>query len=374
LQLETENLQLESSAPDQLTAFPSDWRMRLLEADLVPDLLIRRQIRKLLAQRLREEDKGNVEAQQQHLKQLIAQLKASPIAINTADANSQHYEVPTRFYQLCLGKHLKYSSAYWPEACESLDDAEEAMLNLTCDRARLQDGEAILELGCGWGSLSLFMAARFPGSRVVGVSNSRTQKQYIDDQARQRGLSNLEIITADMNSFDTDFRFDRVVSVEMFEHMRNYQHLLAKIAGWMNPAATLFVHIFTHVHLAYAFEVRDASDWMSQYFFTGGIMPSDDLLLHFQDDLHIGQHWRINGQHYSRTAQAWLKNMDAHRSEILQLFEQSYGRAGSEDKARQREALKWWAYWRIFFMACSELWAYDGGKQWIVSHYLFEKP
>jgi cyclopropane-fatty-acyl-phospholipid synthase len=348
--------------------------MRLLEADLVPDFLIRRQIRKLLAQRLRDEDKGNVDAQQQHLKRLIAQLKTSPMAINTDEANSQHYEVPTRFYQLCLGKHLKYSSAYWPEGCESLDDAEQAMLNLTCERARLQNGDAILELGCGWGSLSLFMAARFPNSRIVGVSNSRTQKQYIDDQARQRGLANLEIVTADMNSFDTDLRFDRVVSVEMFEHIRNYQRLLAKIAGWMKPAATLFVHIFAHVHLAYPFEVRDASDWMSQYFFTGGIMPSDDLLLHFQDDLHIVQHWRVSGHHYARTAEAWLKNMDTHRAEILPLFEQSYGGAASGDKARQREALKWWVYWRVFYMACSELWGYDGGEQWIVSHYVFEKP
>jgi len=360
------------SATD-LAALPIDWRMRLLERDLVPDFLIRRQIRTLLAQRLCEEDKGSVEAQQRHLMQFIERLKASPIAVNTAEANAQHYEVPTRFYQLCLGRHMKYSSAYWPAECTSLDEAEEAMLQLTCERAALEDGDEILELGCGWGSLSLFMAQKFPGSRIVAVSNSRTQKEYIDEQANLRGLGNLEIVTADMNSFDTSRRFDRVVSVEMFEHMRNYQRLLKKIASWMKPAATLFVHIFTHNRFAYPFEVHDASDWMSQYFFTGGIMPSDDLLLHFQDDVKIREHWQVDGTHYAGTAEAWFANMDAHRAEILPLFEQTYGGRASVPSDRKKVALKWWVYWRVFYMACAELWAYKHGQEWLVSHYLFER-
>lgn len=355
------------------TALLADWRMRLLERDVVPDFLIRRQIRDLLAQRLGDESKGSVEEQQRHLMQFIAQLKSSPIAINTAEANAQHYEVPTRFYQLCLGKRLKYSSAYWPNGCKSLDEAEEAMLQLTCERAALEDEDEILELGCGWGSLSLYMAEKFPHSRIVGISNSRTQKLYIDEQSKVRRLNNLEIVTADMNTFETNRRFDRVVSVEMFEHMRNYQVLLKRIASWMKPAASLFVHIFTHRRFAYPFEVRDASDWMSQYFFTGGIMPSDDLLLYFQDDLKIRDHWHVSGTHYAQTAEAWLANMDAHRAEILLLFGRTYGDPASNLLHRKKEALKWWVYWRVFFMACAELWGYQNGEEWLVSHYSFER-
>ena len=348
----------------------SNGKMRLLERDLVPDFLIRRQIRRLLAQRLREQSQGGLEAQQRRLMQLIAQMKASPIAIGTDAANAQHYEVPARFYQLCLGKHLKYSSALWRDGCSSLDEAEEAMLSLTCERAQLQDGNSILELGCGWGSLALFMAARFPHSKIVAVSNSRSQKEFIDTQARMRRISNLEIITADMTSFATIQRFDRVISVEMFEHMRNYERLMAKIASWMNPGATLFVHIFTHSRFAYPFEVRDESDWMAKYFFTGGIMPSDDLLLYFQDDLKIWEHWRVSGIHYSRTAEAWLRNMDLHRMEILELFASTFGNSAPKSGAA---ALKWFVYWRIFFMACAELWGWNRGQEWLVSHYLFEK-
>jgi len=371
--MKAETAQSRTIPGTDVAAFPTDWRMRLLERNLVPDFLIRSQIRKLIEQRLHEEDKGSLDAQKHHLMQFIERLKASPIAINTAEANAQHYEVPTRFYQLCLGRHMKYSSAYWPEGCTSLDDAEAAMLALTCQRAALEDGDEILELGCGWGSLSLFMAERFPRSTIIGVSNSRTQKDYIDDQARLRGLANLQIITADMNSFDTSRRFDRVVSVEMFEHMRNYQLLLKKIASWMKPAATLFVHIFTHNRFAYPFEVRDGSDWMSQYFFTGGIMPSDDLLLYFQDDVRIREHWQVSGTHYAKTAEAWLANMDVHRTQILPLFEQTYGSTASTHSTRSQEALKWCVYWRVFYMACAELWRYRQGQEWLVSHYLFER-
>ena len=345
--------------------------MRLLESDQVPDWLIRRRIRDLLAQRLREEDRGNPEAQQAHLMTLVRSLRESPIAIHTAEANEQHYEVPTDFYLRVLGKHLKYSSCYYDDfdidrAAANLDAAEARMLALTCERAGLRDGERILELGCGWGSLSLWMAANFPNARITAVSNSRTQKAHIDARAAERGLRNLEIVTCDVNrlEFPADTGFDRVVSVEMFEHMRNYETLLGRIASWMNPGATLFVHIFTHHEYAYPFEVRDDSDWMARYFFTGGIMPSDDLLLYFQRDLRLREHWQVDGRHYQLTSEAWLQKMDAHRNELMPILAGAYG---------TEQALKWWVYWRVFFMSCAELFGYKGGREWLVSHYLFEK-
>ena len=301
--------------------------MRLLERDLVPDVIIRGRIRSLLAQRLAEEDQGDPERQQQRLRALIAQLKTSPIAINTSDANSQHYEVPTEFYQHVLGPRLKYSSCYYDSPADPLGQAEERMLALTCERARLEDGQRILELGCGWGSLSLWMAEHYPNARITAVSNSRSQKAFIDARAAERGWRNLEILTCDMNRLDfpQGTGFDRVVSVEMFEHMRNYELLLARVAGWMNPGATLFVHIFTHSRFAYPFEVRDQSDWMARYFFTGGIMPSDDLLLYFQSDVRLLDHWQVCGRHYQLTSEAWLANMDAKRSEIMPILARSHG-------------------------------------------------
>lgn len=337
----------------------------LLETNLVPDVLIRAGIRRLLASTLREKSHPGVEAQRAALLEYVADLKKRGIAEQTQAANEQHYEVPTRFYQLCLGRRLKYSSGLWDDSVTTLDEAEERMLALTCERAGLANGQQILELGCGWGSLSLWMAEHFPGARITAVSNSRTQKEHIDAMAAARGLTNLEIITQDMNVFTIDRQFDRVVSVEMFEHMKNYQLLLRKVAGWLVPGGRLFVHIFTHRELAYHYEDKGPDDWMTRYFFAGGQMPSDDLLLYFQDDLRIENHWCVSGTHYQRTAEAWLENMDANKAEIWPLFEKTYG----PDQAR-----KWWVYWRVFYMACAELWGYDRGNQWHVSHYRFQKP
>lgn len=336
----------------------------LLEKNWIPDLIIRFGIRRLLKQRLREENKGKPEAQEEHLKSLVQELSASDIGVNTAEANTQHYEVPTTFYQYCLGKHLKYSSGFWKDGVTDIDESEQDMLELTCQRADLKNGQHVLELGCGWGSLSLFMARKYPESKFTVVSNSKTQKIYIDEQAKLRGLDNLTVITADINTFTINDLFDRVVSVEMFEHLRNYRLLFKKISSFMKPDAKMFVHIFTHKVYAYKFEVKDESDWMSRYFFTGGIMPSNKLFDYFDEDLMIRERWVVNGAHYSKTAEAWLRNMDQHRHEIMPLFEKTYG---------SDQALKWWVYWRIFFMACAELWGFNKGEEWMVCHYLFTK-
>jgi len=330
----------------------------LLEKNLLPDALSRFGIRRLLAQRLREEA-GYDRAR------YLADLRTRPIAEETRAANEQHYEVPTRFYQYCLGKRLKYSGCLYPTGRETLDEAEERMLALYVERARITDGQEILELGCGWGSLSLYLAEKFPGARITGVSNSATQREHIEAEARRRGFTNLTILTRDMNAFDAPAgRYDRVVSVEMFEHMKNYQRLLANVARWLKPDGLLFVHIFTHSTLSYHFVARDASDWMSRYFFTGGQMPAHDLLMGFQDDLKLEQDWKVDGTHYQRTAEDWLRNMDAHRAEIMPILAQTYG---------PENAVKWWSYWRVFYLACAELWGYRGGREWLVSHYLFRR-
>ncbi len=332
----------------------------LLEKNLLPDWLVRIGIRRLLAQRIREETTRYAR------EAYVADLKTRALAEQIAAANEQHYEVPTPFYQYCLGKRLKYSGCYYPTGKETLDQAEEHMLALYAERAQLADGQHILELGCGWGSLCLYNAERFPNAQITAISNSKTQKEHIDTEARKRGLKNLRIITCDINAFDiAPAQFDRVVSVEMFEHLKNYDLLFRNIARWLKPGGLLFTHIFTHAGFSYHFVARDETDWMSRHFFTGGQMPAHDLFMQFQDDLKLVQDWRVNGRHYQQTAEHWLKNMDAHRDEIIPLFRDTYG-------ADQAE--KWWAYWRVFYMSCAELWGYKRGEEWLVSHYVFRKP
>jgi cyclopropane-fatty-acyl-phospholipid synthase len=335
----------------------------LLEKNLLPDWIIRIGIRRLLRQRLREEETPDLEAK---LQKFANDLRTLPIAINTSESKEQHYEVPTPFYQKCLGPRLKYSSCYYDGGDETLAVAEEMMLALTCERARISDGMHILELGCGWGSLTLWMAEHYPHAQITGVSHSRTQREHITSEAQRRGLYNVTIITCDMNDFDIHHgKFDRVVSVEMFEHMKNWPKLMNKIATWLKPGGMFFAHVFVHAKYAYHFVVRDETDWMSKYFFTGGMMPSHDLFSRFQDDLKLVEDWQVNGKHYGQTSEHWLQNMDSNRATIMPLFEETYG---------AKDALKWWAYWRVFYLSCAELWNFRNGNEWHVSHYLFRKP
>ncbi len=314
--------------------------------------------------KLKELDRGSVEANAEQLMTYIDELKKMPVAIQQGAANEQHYEVPTSFFEKALGSRLKYSCALWNGDTTTLDQAEVNMLELTCSRAMLENGQDILELGCGWGSLSLFMAERYPDSKIVSISNSRSQKEYIDEQIKRLGLNNLQIQTQDIVDFSIDRQFDRVVSIEMFEHLKNYELVFERVASWLKPHGKFFVHIFTHREYAYHYENKDGNDWLTEHFFTGGMMPSDSLFLYFQKDLNIEKHWQVSGTHYQKTAEAWLLNMDNNREAIMPILSATYG---------DEQSLKWWVYWRVFFMSCAELWGFRGGQEWIVSHYLFSK-
>ena len=321
----------------------------MVDGGRIPEPVLRAGIRAICAQRLREQ-RGRREAA------LVAGLRSSEIAIDTPAANAQHYEVPAAFFARVLGPHLKYSSCYWPAGVADLAGAEAAMLELTAARAGLVDGQRVLDLGCGWGAFALWAAARYPAAQITAVSSSHAQRAEIEDRARRRGLTNVEVLTADVRTLDLPAgHFDRVVSIEMFEHMRNYELLLARIARWLAPAGALFVHVFAHRVHAYPFEDRGRTDWMAREFFTGGLMPSLRLLHHFQRDLRITDEWQLAGTHYARTAEAWYARLMAHRHELAGVLG---GRARVER-------------WRVFFLACAELFGYRDGREWLVAHYRF---
>ena len=317
---------------------------RIVESGLVPEPVLRAGIRAVCGLRLRQERATD-------RRHFVETLRTSDIAIETSAANTQHYEVPPAFFERVLGPRLKYSSCYWPHGVTTLRDAELAMLELTAERAGLADGQSILDLGCGWGSLSLWAAERFPKSHITAISNSASQRAFI----KQRAPKNLTVRTSDVRTLALPAKsFDRVVSIEMFEHMRNYSALLRSIASWLKPGGALFVHVFAHKRFAYPFEDAGASDWMAREFFTGGLMPSVDLFRNFQDDLVIRDAWQLAGAHYAKTAEAWYANLVEHRSYVEALLGPAH-----------------YQRWRVFFLACAELFGYAGGREWLVAHYRF---
>lgn len=331
------------------------------ERGWMPDALIRLGIRRLLSQRLHGLANASRDSAGSAAANLACELADGPLAVETDAANEQHYEVPAEFFEQALGPRLKYSCCLFDRPGLTLAEAEEAMLRETCQRAEIADGMQILELGCGWGSLSLWMAEQFRESNILAISNSASQRAFITSKVQQQGLRNLQVITADMRQFETNQQFDRVVSVEMFEHMRNYDLLFQRIADWLNPGGKLFAHIFCHRDTPYLFETAGPSDWMARHFFTGGTMPSDDLFDHFDRDLSIERRWRVNGRHYWQTCEAWLENLDRNRPIVVRRFERDLDPAA---------ARRWLQRWRIFFMACAELFRHGGGNQWFVAHYL----
>ena len=334
----------------------------LAESGWVPDGLIRIGIRQLVRQRLREERRRPPNTKEQR----TLALRDSVVALHTEEANEQHYEVPTAFFQQALGPRLKYSACIYPESSASLAEAEDHTLALYEERLEVRDGDRILDLGCGWGSFSLWMAQKNPSVRITSVSNSATQKQYFEAQCDALGLSNVQVITADVNQLELpSASFDKVISVEMFEHVRNYAVLLSRIADWLDKGGVLFTHIFCHKELIYPFEVEGESNWMGRYFFTGGLMPAADTLPAFQDHLSLEERWLHDGTHYEKTARHWLENMDANVPEVAQSMQDAYG---------EQQWEIWRQRWRMFFMACEEMFAYDRGREWLVAHYRFRKP
>lgn len=337
----------------------------LAERGWIPDPLLRQGVRRLCAARLRAERAGGASLQAERHAQRIDALRHSAVAIHTDAANRQHYELPPAFFERCLGPRLKYSGCYYPHGDETLAQAEEAMLALYEQRAELADGQHILELGCGWGSLTLWMAERYPAAHITAVSNSQAQRLYIEAACRARGLANVRVLTRDANTLVLETaQFDRCVSVEMFEHMRNYQVLMERIASWLKPGGKLFVHIFAHRTLLYPFETGGEDNWMGRHFFTGGQMPGIDTLLHFQHDLHIERRWLVDGTHYQKSANQWLQRQDGQREAVLAVLRQAYG----------EQAPLWFQRWRMFWMACAELFGYAGGQEWLVAHYRFVRP
>jgi cyclopropane-fatty-acyl-phospholipid synthase len=328
---------------------------------LLPDPLLRAGSRVAVRQVLRRERAGGVEAEQRRLSELVERKSSGPIAVATDTANEQHYALPPEFFGLFLGARRKYSGCLWPEGAETIEQAEDAMLELTCERARIFDGARVLDLGCGWGALTLWIAERYPSCEVTAVSNSAPQREWIEAEAERRGFADrVSVITADVNDLELDGGFDRICSVEMFEHLNNWKEMLRRVSGWLEPDGLVFIHVFTHRDIAYLYE----GTWAAERFFTAGVMPSHDLFLHFQDDLRIGERWTVSGTHYSRTLAAWLERLDANADEALTILERVHG-----SRAKAKIAL---GNWRLFLLSTTEIWGCRGGREWMVSHYLFE--
>ncbi len=334
------------------------------ESGLVPDSVIRSGMRRLMQRKLLEIRAGDVEFADRASNDFVSMMCGSPVALLPDRANEQHYEVPAEFFAQVLGENRKYSCCYWPTGVSTLGEAEAAALKMTVERAGIRDGMKILDLGCGWGSLSLWVAEHFPAASVTAVSNSRSQRDFICSQAASRGIENLAVVVRDMNDFETDEVFDRIVSIEMFEHMRNYDELFRRIHSWLLPDGRFFMHIFCHRSTPYEFIDKGPSDWMSRHFFSGGMMPSADIPLRFPEHLKIEKRWAWNGRHYAQTSRAWLERMDKNRGAIMPVLAATYG----EDNAS-----RWWMRWRMFFMACEELFRFNDGQEWYVSHYLFNR-
>ncbi len=331
------------------------------EKGLIPDPLIRLGARQLSRKRLREDARHDPQTLRAVLEQRIAAYRQGPIAVATKAANNQHYEVPPEFFLRALGPGLKYSCCYWREPKMTLAAAEEAMLRLSAQRAGLADGQAVLDLGCGWGSFTLWAAARYPESQFTAMSNSAPQRRFIEARVREQGLGNVRVVTADINDFSPEEKFDRIVSVEMLEHVRNHPLLFQRIASWLNPHGRFFAHVFCHHALTYPYEDRGEDDWMSRHFFSGGMMPSYDLFLRYDEHLKVAQHWWVNGQHYEKTSNAWLHNTDQRREELIDILG-----GGAEGRLRLQR-------WRMFFLAVAEFFGLHAGEEWGVGHYLFVK-
>lgn len=340
---------------------PLSWGVEAVERGWVSDKLIKFAVRSLCRKRLKQSEENFQSGRDAGF---IEEMKSAPIALATDKANEQHYEVPAEFFKTVLGPRLKYSCCFFADDHSSLQEAEVESLKAVCERARLMDGQSILELGCGWGSLSLWMAQQFPGSEIISVTNSNSQAEFIRARARDSGFENLSVVVRDMNDLEMEpGQFDRVVSVEMFEHMRNYELLLARISEWLTPRGLLFVHIFCHEKYCYPFDTEGSANWMGRTFFTGGIMPSANVFENFENDMQVIEQQRWNGSHYSKTLLQWLARHDEHRHEITDMFKQTYG---AENAAR------WFQRWRLFFLSSAEFFQLNDGDEWFVSHYLLQ--
>jgi cyclopropane-fatty-acyl-phospholipid synthase len=339
--------------------------IELAERGWLPDRLLRAGIRRLVRTRLAEEHARAAGDPSRREAEFAAELARGPILLHADDANQQHYEVPPAFFARVLGPRLKYSCSVFPDANASLAEAELHALEQACERAEIRDGMRLLDLGCGWGSLSLFIAERHPNARILAVSNSKAQAEHIIAECERRGLRGIEVVTANIADFEPQGRFDRIMSIEMFEHVRNWDTLLARAERWLEPAGKLFVHVFCHRELAYAYETRGSEDWMARNFFSGGIMPSAGLLRCFDRNLQVEAEWRIPGTQYARTAEAWLENLDRERDAVRRIF-----RSGRSD----REAARAVARWRLFFLAVAELFASAAGEEWMVAQYRLVRP